>query len=142
MEYREIKAMVLSTRNDEVFGVSYAMLLTSENLESVKLPALIKHYKYGHLLNPNYILNAELIKTRKNWVLKGVTNYYRVGTPTSYEGFLKQSECIKLVLKHLHEDQQTDILSWLAGQMEEIESVNLSQFEQNLISKLGFGVEQ
>lgn len=142
MELREIQGIVLQHRTDQVFGITYTMVLSQDHLESIKLPTLVQNYKFGHLLNPNYLLHLELVKTKKNWVLKSVLNYERISNPAKYEDFLKQSECIKLVLKHIHEDQDTNLLPWLIKQLNTINSLNLGDFEQQLTTQLGFTIDR
>jgi hypothetical protein len=140
MEFREETAIALNHYNDEIFKVSYLRILTSTKIESVKLPTVIDNYKFSHLLNPNYLLGLELIKTKKNWVLRNISSSDRISQPTSYLDFLRQSEIIKLVLEHIREDQEIEILGWLVYILgTKLDTLDMAKFESELLRRLGFG---
>lgn len=138
MELREIRGVVLKCYSDELFKFTYIKFLTENTLESIKIPTQIENFKLNHVLNPNFLLQIEVIKTRKNWILKNVLEYQRISEPKKYVEFIKQSEISKITLNHTHEDQEIDILSYFIQTVQKIDTVDLKIYETELLSKLGF----
>ncbi|NJK70955.1 MAG: hypothetical protein HC932_01680 [Thermales bacterium] len=140
MEKRIINCIPLAKTNDEVFKITYLTMLTENSVESIKLPTNFNNYKYSHLIRPDYLLNLEIIKTRKNWILKNILKFQQINQPACYNDFLKQSEISKIILKHLHMEQETNILSFLIKtfQANPINELDIKEFEQNLTKSLGF----
>jgi hypothetical protein len=140
MEQKVIKFIPLIKSSDEIFKISYLTILSEETLDSIKLPTNFDNYKYSHLIKPNYLLTGEIIKTRKNWILKSILSYEAFHQPISYSDFLKQSEICKIILKHIHQGELTNILEFLLKtfQNKPIRELDTKNFEQNLTKSLGF----
>ncbi len=140
MEKRIITCLPLSKTNDEVFKITYLTLLTENSVESIKLPTNFDNYKYSHMIRPDYLLQVEIIKTRKNWILKNILKYEKIQDPCSYNDFLKQSEMVKIILKNTYQDQETNILPFVVEtfQQKALNLINLKNFEQQLSANLGF----
>ena len=140
MEKRIITCLPLSKTNDEVFKITYLTLLTENSVESIKLPTNFDNYKYSHMIRPDYLLQVEIIKTRKNWILKNILKYEKIQDTCSYNDFLKQSEMVKIILKNTYQDQETNILPFVVEtfQQKALNLINLKNFEQQLSANLGF----
>jgi hypothetical protein len=138
MEFREIKGIVLRTYSDELFKFTYIKFLTESTLESIKIPTQIDSFKMNHVLNPNFLLHIEVVKTRKNWILKNILEYTRISDPKRYIDFIKQSELAKLTLAYLQEEQEANILELVIESVQNIETLNLKEYEKKLLTRLGF----
>jgi hypothetical protein len=138
MELREIKGIVLSVYSDELFKFTYIKFLTNTTLESIKIPTQIENFKLSHVLNPNFLLHIEIIKTRKNWILKNILEYTRICEPQKYIDYIKQSEIAKLTLANIHEEQEANILSFVTESVKNIHILDLKLYEQRLLTQLGF----
>ncbi|MBC7472245.1 MAG: hypothetical protein H7196_03240 [candidate division SR1 bacterium] len=138
MELREIKGIVLRTFSDELFKFTYIKFLTNSTLENIKIPLQIDSFKLNHVLNPNFLLEIEIIRTRKNWILKNVLEYKRICDPKRYIDFIKQSEVAKLTLANIQEEQEVGILDFVIDSIKNIENLDLKEYEKKLLSRLGF----
>lgn len=138
MELREIKGIVLRTYSDELFKFTYIKFLTDSTLENIKIPTQIDNFKLNHVLNPNFLLEIEIIKTRKNWILKNILEYTRICDPKRYIDFIKQSEMAKLTLANIEEEQEVEILNFVIESIKNIESLDLKEYEKKLLTRLGF----
>lgn len=139
MEHREVYGIPLKTFSDEIFKVSYIKVLTEDSLESVRLPTDIKNYKLQHLIQPSYLLNLELIKTKKNWVLKGINRFEKVCNLQTYKDYLKHTEMVNLVLKYFKEQQSFNLLSFFLHEFStNFNKTDVLEFESRLLRKLGF----
>jgi hypothetical protein len=138
MEFREIQGIVLKVYTDELFKFSYLKFLTDTTLESIKIPSTLENFKMNHILNPNYMMSIEIIKTRKNWILKNVLEYNRISHPIKYIDFIKQVELTKITLSHIQEDQDVEIFDFVKTSVEQIHSLDLKEYEKKLLSLLGF----
>jgi hypothetical protein len=138
MELREIKGIVLRSYSDELFKFTYIKFLTDSTLENIKIPTQIENFKLNHVLNPNFLLHLEVVKTRKNWILKNILEYTRISDPKRYKDFIKQSELAKLTLANLQEEQEANILALVIESVQNIESLDLKEYEKSLLVCLGF----
>jgi len=65
MQIRNFLAIVLSHYTDEISHLSYIKVLNENKVETLKLPTSITNYRYQHLLRPNFLLEVEVVKTKK-----------------------------------------------------------------------------
>lgn len=140
MEIRQTKGWILDIYNDEILGLCYLKVLTEQRFESLKLPTSWQKYKLAHLIRPDYFLDLELVKTRKNWVLKQILGYQVLFSLVSYKDFLKIRDLQKILLNYLYEGQEVSILSWLESFFSQttLEHLPLDLFEKKLKQQLGF----
>ena len=140
MEIRTVQAILLGHRVDELMNISYLKILTEEYIESVKLPTAIQNYRLQHLLQPNFLLEMELVKTKKNWIVKGILNHREFCLPTNYAEHLKIAEIINLINKYSREGQELKILDLLIITFEstKLTDLDLVDFESKLLERLGF----
>lgn len=121
-------------------GITYLKILTEQQVETIKLPRSIHEFKYRHQLKANSLLQLELIKTRKNWILVRIISSIDFLTPDSYRDYLNLAECLKLVSANLKENQQTDTLEWLKGYFaSNWPNFNIQLFTHSFSKHLGFG---
>jgi hypothetical protein len=140
MELRNVQAIVLSQHTDELMNVSYLKILTLEHIESVKLPTAVKNYRLQHLLRPNYLLELELIRTKKNWIVKGILDHEEFCPLDNYTEYLKFAEIVALINKYSHDGQEVKILDLLVNTFRRanIQNLDLVSFESRLLQRLGF----
>lgn len=140
MEKRDFWSVPLKIYTDEVFNISYIKVLGENIFESIKIPTTLDRCKSRHLLNPNYLLHIEVIKTRKNWIFKNVLEYRQLMKPNSYQDYLKQAQLVNIILKHIHEGEETDLLSWVEDYFKNhiLAQIELRAFENELMKQLGF----
>ncbi len=144
METRNLKAIVVSCYTDDLINVTYLKILTEVAVESIKLPTALSNYRLQHLLRPNFILDIEVVKTRKNWILKGILHYQPFCHPKTYQCYLKLAEVFLLVNKFCYEGQQVDLLSFLVNKLSliDLETLDINLFELSLLQKLGFAPKE
>jgi len=140
MEMREIKGLPLSCFTDSLMGISYVKILTERSLEAVKLPKGVDLFKQGYLLQSMHLLEIELIKTRKNWILREITNFAPLFQLHEYKDFLKHKEIISMLLTYIKEDQEVNVLHYLVQTFyqKNMAEVELEKFESGLLNLLGF----
>jgi len=140
MEIRTLVGIPLEVYSDEILGVSYLKIITTETLESVKLPTSLKNYKHRHLLTPNTVITCEVIKTKKNWVISSVQKSFALCELNSYQDYLKFATVSQRVKKSLKYGQRSDILDFLVDffKINSIASLDISHFENSLNKNLGF----
>jgi hypothetical protein len=139
MEFKEDTVIALRVWQDELMGVSFIDVLGKEELYSIKLPSTIDKYKLGHLINPTFLLDIELVKTRKNWVLKQVSIHEQLAKPTTYDEHMILSEMIKTLARLSYSDQTTSIqglvIQFFKGALT---GMQLSRFEAAVLDHEGF----
>jgi len=140
MQIRNFLAIVLSHYTDEISHLSYIKVLNESKVETLKLPTSITNYRYQHLLRPNFLLEMEVVKTKKNWILTGILSYQPFCYPKSYHDYLKLAAIINLLNQFCHEEQPVKILHWLTKELDlsNLEAVDLNLFESELLKQLGF----
>jgi hypothetical protein len=138
MELREEWAIPLSIYSDELFPFSYVRVITPTHYESFKLSTQIESCKFKHLLNPNYTIKCELIKTRKNWILKSILEYKAICHPDAFSDYLKQAEMVKIISEHVTQDQEVEIYDFVAESLGNLTNIKLKEFKKDISKKLGF----
>jgi hypothetical protein len=140
MQIRQIRGLPLKYYYDDLLHIGYLKFLSLQQVETLKLPTNPTNYKYTHLLAIHYVLNLEVVKTRKNWVLKSILDYHTLFKPTTYLGFVKESELVNLILSYTQEEQETDLGKVLIEVLQDvkIESLDLNDVEKLILNNLGF----
>jgi hypothetical protein len=137
MQIRQISGLLLGIFDDEILRVSYAKILTNDKVESVRLPTNVDNYKYKHLLQPNYKLELELIKTRKNWILKSILGYKELYKPNCWDEHLKYCQVITKIKENLIEEQETTTLGFLEKHLENMNCIDINSFNLAFAKVLG-----
>jgi hypothetical protein len=138
MEIKQLTGIFLDVYTDTVLNLSYGRFLTDSTLTSIKLPTQIDNYKYKHLIQPNQLLNIEIVKTKKNWILRHILQSKEIYKPKDYQDFLYFAESIKLIKQNLREEQTTSALPVLVEYWRLCERIDLAVFEKLLQKVLGF----
>lgn len=138
MEIRQVHGLPLKIYTDSMAGFSYLTFLSQHKIEKIRLPKEFSQFKQNYLLSSNYILDLEIIKTKKNWVLKDVLASKQIINLKSWDDYLKHSEQTSILLEFLREEQEVDILLWLKNIWSEKLSKNQLDFRKELEIKLGF----
>jgi len=142
MKFRELTFLPISHYTDELSNLTYLKILTSHTFETIKLPTTLSKYKLQHLIQPHFLLTADVVCTRKNWILKDISHFHKVFEPRSFSDFEKINQINQIILKYLHEGQETEILPFLLtyfGQFGDLKSLEIKEFENQVSIKTGFG---
>lgn len=137
---RDFWCLPLKTHTDEVFKVTYVKVIGDEVVESLKIPTSLDKFKSRHILNPQHLIHVEVIKTRKNWIIKNVLSYKKILELPTYNDYLIQAALVNIILKHIHEDEPTDLLQFLVQKFnsQKISEIDQTQFESEVMSHLGY----
>ncbi len=140
MEIRRLWLLPLDKSNDELLKVTYLKVLSLEKYESIKLPTNFENYKYQDLLDISKLLYVELVRTRKNWILKSVLEYKALLKLSSYQDFLKLAEVKGLLLSFFQEEHEAKVLEYLIFlfKTENISDIKLNDFNHKLLQLQGF----
>ncbi len=138
MEIRQVKGIFVHIFTDAILNLSYGKILTEKKVESLKFPSSIENYKYKHLIQPHYLLHVEIVKTKKNWIIKTVLSHEELYKPQVYDDYVKLSEISKLISKNIIDEESTDVLYFLVSYFKNIKNINVESFNILLQKKLGF----
>ena len=142
MEIRQISGIFIDTYHDSILGLSYGKILTESTLESIRFPTLLDNYKYKYLIEPNQLLQLEVIKTKKNWILRSINQSQVIYQPKDYQDFVVFCEAIKFLKSNIMEQQSTSALSSIISYFESVNinnsKINLLVFEKTISQSLGF----
>ncbi len=138
MEHKNIQGILFSIYSDTLYKGDFGLVLTSTNVEKIKFPTSFKTFKESHLMQMNMLLELELIKTKKNWIVSRVSSSHVYYTPTDYQDFLAFTQCIVELKSNLRENQDTQVLVPLLDFFKDRQRVQASQFQRELLTWLGF----
>ena len=142
MKTRNLTFLSLGHYTDELSNLTYLRILSDTHFETIKLPTAISKYKLQHLIQPHFLLQAELICTRKNWILKEINSFDKVLEPATFADFEKIYKIQEVILRYLHDGQETDILEFLCQYFEHFGlGLSLVELENQLSIRLGFGAK-
>jgi hypothetical protein len=146
VQLREEKIFILKEYYDQVKGICYLKVLTTTGCESIKISTKRDKQKFDFFLKPNYLLDVELVKTVKNWILKNITSYQVLLEPRKYSDYELLAQMQKLIDSNVKEGQQISILPFLVQEFqkddikEDISKINLKKIEYTLLSLQGFAI--
>jgi hypothetical protein len=139
MEIREISGLFVSVYTDDMMPYSYVRILTDSTLLTVKLPSRFRDSKFAHYCTPYNILTLEIIKTRKNWIVRDITVNRTIVEKPTFSHILKHSQMLKLLSQNITEGQNVDILEWFVAQIKGASSeIGMDDFQKQLDQKLNF----
>lgn len=138
MEIRQVKGIFVSVFTDSILNLSYGKILTEKRVESLRFPAALDSYKYKYLIQPHYLLYVEIIKTRKNWIVKSILGHEELYKPETYDDYVKLSEISKILSDNVIDEQTTNILYFVVTFLKNAKQLNVSDFDRLLQKNLGF----
>ena len=138
MEIRQVKGIFVHIFTDTVLNLSYGKILTEKRVESLKFPSNIENYKYKYLIQPHYLLHIEIVKTKKNWIVKSVLGHEELYKPETYDDYVKLSEISKLLSKNVIDEENTNVLYFLVAYLKNVKHINVEDFNKLLQKNLGF----
>lgn len=138
MEIRQVKGIIVSVFTDSVLNLSYCKILTEKRVESLRFPTCLDNYKHKHLIQPHYLLHLEIVKTKKNWIVKSVLGHEELYQPKTFDDYMKLSEVSKILSKNVIDEQSTNILYFMVAYFKNIIDINISDFDRFLQKNLGF----
>ena len=137
-EIRRIKGVFINYYHDYVIGLTYGKILTDESLESVRFPSLLENYKHKHLVEPNCIVEIELVRTRKNWIVKEIITSRPIYSPCDFQDYLSMCEVIKLTRDNIIDEQRTDFLIYFVDYFKDLKKIEVRRFDNLLQTQMGF----
>ncbi len=138
IEIRRIKGVFINYYNDSIMGLTYGKILTEELLESVRFPTLLENYKYKHLVEPNCLVEIEVVRTRKNWIVKEIISSHPVYIPCDFQDYMNMCDVIKLTRENIIDEQRTDFLVHFLNYFKTIKKIEVRQFDELLQTQMGF----
>lgn len=140
MQIKVIKGVSLKVFYDSIFNISWVSFLAEDSFLKIKLPCDFKQYKYSYLLNPHTRLTCRLVKTKKNWVLTEIKDFYNFYQPKEFKDYVKLSEFAELILSRVKENQNLDTYFFWLDFLENrgLSGVDRNKFEFELDKNLGF----
>lgn len=142
MKFRELIFLTLASYTDELSNLTYLKILTNSTFETIKLPTTLSKYKLQHLIQPHFLLTADVVCTRKNWILKDISSFKKLFEPQNFSDFEKINQINQIILKYLHEGQETEILPFLLdyfNSFTNLQKFDLKEFQNQVSIKTGFG---
>lgn len=142
MKFRELTFLTLDIYTDELSNLTYLKILTSSAFETIKLPTTLSKYKLQHLIQPHFLLTGDLVCTRKNWILRDILSFKKIFKPENFSDFEKINQINQIILKYLHEGQETEILPFLLDYFDNfavLQKFDLKEFQNQVSIKTGFG---
>jgi hypothetical protein len=142
MKFRELTFLTLANYTDELSNLTYLKVLTNVAFETIKLPTTLSKYKLQHLIQPNFLLTADVVCTRKNWIIRDILSFKKIFEPQSFKDFEKINQINQIILKYLHEGQETEILPFLLdyfNSFTNLQRLDLKEFQNQISIKTGFG---
>jgi hypothetical protein len=140
MESKILAGIPIKSYTDEILKITFIKLITQENCVEIKLPTNIENYKYSYLINPCNLLTCELIKTKKNWILKQIIETQTLCKPQNFAEFMQISEIQKKLKERLWEGQEIEILDFIKNFFldKNWADLGVQNFERALDKRLGF----
>jgi|694.fasta_scaffold02661_44 hypothetical protein len=139
MEQKFIKCLILKNYSDELGKYVFLKILTEESVEIIKLSKSLES-KSKNLFHPDKIYTLELIKTRKNWILKSILQFEQWCFPSKFQDFLLLAQIISSVDSSLKVGELTNALNFTKNyfNLVGIDKCNLQDFNEKLQIQLGY----
>jgi hypothetical protein len=140
MEVRNLWILPLTVYTDEVLRLSYLKYLTQSRFETLKLPIHFSEYRYQHLLNPGNLIMVELVRTKKNWILKNILQSKEIIKIHEYTDYLKFAHLSKTIMNYFQEESEVEIFDLIINlfTIYGIENLDEKKLEDELQLSLGF----
>jgi hypothetical protein len=138
VEYTQLLPIGLTT--DEALGISYMHCMSGTSFRSVKLPTVASKYTQSGILNILHLIDCQLIKTRKNWILKEIHTSTQILHPSNYVDYIMINNLRLVLQSHYNPESQTELLSQLLQYFSRnpIQTIKLPHFKQMVDQFLGF----
>ena len=138
MEIRRIKGIFINYYHDSVLSLTYGKILTEKSLESVRFPTLLENYKHKHMVEPNCFVEIEIVKTRKNWIVKEIISSKSIYSPCDFQDYMNMCEVIKLTRESIIDEQRTNFLGHFVNYFKNTSKIEVRQFDNLLQTEMGF----
>jgi hypothetical protein len=138
MEHKTIQGILYSIFTDTLYQGDFGLVLTPDSVAKIKFPTSFKSFKESHLMQMNMMFEAELVKTKKNWIVSKLNSSFTYYSPSDYQDYLAFTQCIVELKTNLRENQDTYMLSKMLEFFKDKKRVQASQFQRELLSWLGF----
>jgi hypothetical protein len=143
METKELTGVIISVKSDTVFKVCYIKFLTESRVVTLKVTTSSEESRFQNYFDPTHIVTVEIVKTRKNWILKQILKAKKIHPISDYSKMLNLASKMHIVDKNLVDGQETDLLFWLVNQIKtEFKGKNEKEFEEELLSRLNFSLDK
>lgn len=143
MEFRTITGLLLETSVDEVWNITFAKVLTEDGLETLKIPSLLKNFKHGHTMKPNNLIQIEVIKSKKNWIIKDINRSFTWCHPVTFSDFIKLTNLLGFLSKSIKIGEKTECLKFILNYFysRDIAEIDTDHFQISFLTYMGYGGE-
>jgi hypothetical protein len=140
MDVRNLWILPLTVYTDEVLRLSYLKYLTKSKFETLKLPIHLTQYNDQHLLNPSNLILVEVVRTKKNWILRNILQTREIIKIREYVDYIKFAQLTKTIMNYFQEESEVEILELIINLFTTygVENLDLKKLEEDLECSLGF----
>jgi len=144
MQKKEDRGIITKIFTDKVGSFGYLSFLGQDSFYSIKVSGDPTRSPFKHLFNPNYLITVDLIKTKKNWILKDVYHSEKLHTAGKYKAYTQQAEIAHLINTYIKRDQETHLIEFIAEtlRLPDPDSFDIQRFEYNLLQLSGFATHK
>ena len=143
MEFRTITALILETSLDNIWNITFIKVLTEDGVETLKIPSLIKDFKYGHLMVPNNLIQVEVVKSKKNWIVREINRSYTWCKLEAFSDYIKITKIIEFISKSIKVGETSNGLKFIVDYFSKnsLKDFNSDHFQVNFLTYMGYGGE-
>jgi len=140
MQTRTIIGLPISIFSDSVMKISFITVLTATHVEVVKISKDIHNYRHADTLKGVYIVELDLVKTRKHWIIQDIVHSQKLFLLEKYADFIHHKDILQMLKKYTTQEQEITVLGFLISTLAHtpLSSIDMNQFESQLLTKLGF----
>ena len=140
MQKKEDRGIITKIFTDKIGSYGYLSFLGQDAFYSIKISGDPARSRFKHLFNPNYIVTVDLIKTKKNWILKDVYASEKLHTKGLYKAYTLQAEIAHTINTYVKSDQELHIADFVAETLTlpDPNSFDINRFEYDLLQLTGF----
>lgn len=140
MQKEYITLFPFMTYTDEIMRFSFIQCISYTQFRTIKLPVSINRYQFSYLLTSQFLIDCELIHTRKNWILKDIKNSTQLFKPESFADF-QAIQDFRVILKNYYSaGSDSNMLQFLIDYFKTnpLSTFNKDQFNESLSFFSGF----
>jgi hypothetical protein len=145
MQQRLEVGYFITKREDLLINACFCKLLGQDSLIEFKLPSKFENSRYKNILQFGNLLEFELIKTRKHWILVNLELKNKLNfSQWSYFKYEILSNMVQVIIKNLHPDQECHVLEIVTRNIQKLDFETtqnknfIINFEQDFMQALGF----
>jgi hypothetical protein len=139
MQIRQIKFLTLKIFEDRISNNYFVKIITQDTCEVIKINQKSNHSVLINQLQPHHILDAEVIKTRKNWILNEIHEVKKLFNPKKYKDYETISWMQRFLNQVVFEEMEIDILKKIITYFDHrSENLDFNDFKRYILAESGF----